>query len=115
MKLSLAWAQKLADADIASLPMDEIITLATERLGGIESYEDYGSRFNGVLIARVESCVKHPNADKLSLCKVDDGGVRKDVERDGDGNIQVICGAPNVRKGLTGSLDSTESRCSEHI
>lgn len=100
MKLSLAWAQKLADADIASLPMDEIITLATERLGGIESYEDYGSRFNGVLIARVESCVKHPNADKLSLCKVDDGGVRKDVERDGDGNIQVICGAPNVRKGL---------------
>ena len=37
------------------------------------------------------SCVKHPNADKLSLCEVDIGV---------DSNLQIICGAPNVRKGL---------------
>ena len=37
------------------------------------------------------SCVKHPNADKLSLCEVDIGV---------DSNLQIICGAPNVRKDL---------------
>ncbi len=99
MKLSLAWAQIFAEADIASMPSEELITLATERLGGVESFEEYGKRFDGVLVARVESCVKHPNADKLSLCKIDDNGVNQDVERDDDGNVQVVCGANNVREG----------------
>ncbi|HET7827644.1 MAG TPA: phenylalanine--tRNA ligase subunit beta, partial [Candidatus Saccharimonadales bacterium] len=45
-------------------------------------------------------CTKHPNADKLSLCLVDDGGVNKQVKRAADGLIQVVCGAPNVKAGL---------------
>ena len=43
------------------------------------------------MVGIVISCVKHPNADKLSLCEVDIGD---------ESNLQIICGAPNVRKGL---------------
>ena len=47
--------------------------------------------FNGLVVGHVVNCDKHPNADKLSLCEVDIG--------DGS-NLQIICGAPNVRKDL---------------
>ncbi|MEK9195774.1 MAG: phenylalanine--tRNA ligase subunit beta, partial [Patescibacteria group bacterium] len=47
------------------------------------------------------ACEKHPNADKLNVCLVDDGGVNKNVERDSDGYVQVVCGAPNARVDLT--------------
>ena len=43
---------------------------------------------------------KHPNADKLNLCQVEDGGTVQDVARDENGYVQVVCRAPNVREGL---------------
>jgi phenylalanyl-tRNA synthetase beta chain len=52
-------------------------------------------------MTKIVSCDKHPDADKLSICKIDDGGVVKDVERDEKGLVQVVCGAPNARAGLT--------------
>ena len=36
----------------------------------------------------------------MNLCKIDDGGARKDIERDENGFVQVVCGAPNVRAGI---------------
>jgi len=100
MKVSLNWAQQYSNVDLKSLPVEELVKLATERLGGIEGYADLGKHYEGIVIARVASCVKHPNADKLSLCKIDDAGIVPNVERDDGGNVQVICGAPNVREGL---------------
>jgi phenylalanyl-tRNA synthetase beta chain len=52
------------------------------------------------LIAKVVSCNKHPNADKLSLCLIDDGGVAGNVERNEEGLVQVVCGANNVEDGI---------------
>ncbi|MCL2181889.1 MAG: phenylalanine--tRNA ligase subunit beta [Chitinispirillia bacterium] len=50
----------------------------------------------GVKVARVLSRVPHPNADKLGLCKVDDG--------DGGEPLQIVCGAPNAAEGMTVAL-----------
>lgn len=100
MKVSLNIAQELSNVDLKSLPTEELVKLATERLGGIESYDDLSKHYDGIVVAKVVSCIKHPNADKLSLCKIDDGGKNGDVERDEAGHVQVVCGAPNVREGI---------------
>lgn len=100
MKVSLNWMQWYSEVDLKSLPVDELVKLATERLGGIEGVENLSKHYEGIVVAKVVSCVKHPNADKLSLCLVDDGGIVKDVERNENGYVQVVCGAPNVKEGL---------------
>jgi phenylalanyl-tRNA synthetase beta chain len=70
------------------------------QLGAIEESKDFGSKYNDVVIVKVVSCIDHPNADRLHLCKVDDGGKVENVERDEQGHVQIICGAPNVREGI---------------
>ena len=56
----------------------------------VDGVEGVAGEFTGVVVGRVESCEKHPDADKLSVCEVSDG---EEVH-------QVVCGAPNVRAGL---------------
>lgn len=70
------------------------------QLGAIEETIDFGTKYNNVFIVKVVSCVDHPNADRLHLCKVDDGGKVEGVERDEQGLVQVVCGAPNVHEGM---------------
>lgn len=70
------------------------------QLGAIEETIDLGKRYEGVLIVRVVTCEPHPNADRLHVCKVDDGGKASGVERDENEYVQVVCGAPNVRAGM---------------
>lgn len=104
MKVSLNWAKKIAkesaDIDLIDVSTEELVKLATERLGGIEGVTDLSKHYEGIMVAKVVSCEKHPNADKLNVCKVDDGGAVKDVARDENGYVQVVCGAPNVAAGL---------------
>jgi phenylalanyl-tRNA synthetase beta chain len=97
MKVSLNWAREYTEID---LPMKELVQLATERLGGIEDFEDISKHYEGVVVAKIVSAVQHPNADRLKLCKINDGGTVTDVERDSNGYVQVVCAAPNVREGL---------------
>ncbi len=99
MKVSLNWAQSFSKTDLKSLPVEELVALATERLGGIEGYEELTDRYKNIYIARIASYVKHPNADKLRICKIDDGGKAKGVERDENGLVQVVCGAPELEEG----------------
>jgi phenylalanyl-tRNA synthetase beta chain len=100
MKVSLNIAQQLSNVDLKTLSIEDLVKLATERLGGVEGFDSLLNHYEGIVIAKVISCEKHPNADKLSLCKIDDGGKLQDVDRDDNGNVQVVCGAPNVREGL---------------
>lgn len=99
MKFSLNLAQSYSNVDLKSLPHDEIVARIGGQLGSIEDVTNWIDKYNGVVIAKIVSCVKHPDADKLSLCLIDDGGVA-DVERNNEGYVQVVCGAPNVREGL---------------
>jgi len=57
----------------------------------VDSIDYEGVGIEEVVIAEVIECGKHPDADKLSVCKVSDGG---------DTLIDIVCGAPNVRQGM---------------
>src|SRR4051812_36851147 len=98
MKVSLNWIKEFTDI---KLPTEELIEKIGAQLGAIEEVVSTGERYEGALVVKVVSCVKHPNADKLSICLIDDGGVTKKAKRDENGYIKVVCGAPNVAKGQT--------------
>ncbi len=100
MNLSLKLAQQYSNVDIISVGVDEILRVIGSQLGAIENVDLYGKLYDGIIVAKVISCQKHSNADKLSVCLIDDGGVVEKVERNDQGLVQVVCGAPNVREGL---------------
>jgi phenylalanyl-tRNA synthetase beta chain len=100
MKVSLHLAQKYSNVDLRKKSTEELVKLATERLGGVEGYADFTDRYNGIVIVKVISCEPHPNADKLKVCLVDDNSITSGVKRDKNGYVQVVCGAPNVHAGM---------------
>jgi phenylalanyl-tRNA synthetase beta chain len=100
MKVSLHLAQEYSNIDLIKTPTDELVKLATERLGGVEGYNDFTNRYDKIVIVKIISCVQHPNADKLTVCLVDDASITPEVKRDKNGYVQVVCGAPNVRVGM---------------
>lgn len=98
MKFSLNSVKEFLDFDLP--PVNELVEKISTQLGAVEEVVDIGKKYQGIVIAKVVSCQPHPNADKLSLCLIYDGGVVKDVERNENGLVQVVCGAPNVREGM---------------
>lgn len=87
--------------DPAPEGVDALAAKIGAQLGAIEGIIDDGAKYDGdILIVRVISCEQHPNADRLHVCKVDDGGKVASVARDEQGYVQVVCGAPNVRAGM---------------
>lgn len=88
MKISLDW---LGDfITITEKDNQKIKDIITERSAEIETMEAQGEHLNNIVVGKVIEVKKHPNADSLVLCKVNDG-----VE-----NIQVVCGGSNVREGM---------------
>lgn len=101
MKVSLNTAQFYAgDTQMQPNGVDALLSAIGTQLGAVEDVEFFGPKYDGIIVVRVVSCEKHPNADKLSVCRVDDGGAIKHAERGEDGLVQVVCGAPNVRADL---------------
>lgn len=80
--------------------IEALVEKINTQLGGVDEVIDFGAKYKDILIVKIVSCEKHPNADKLNVCKIDDGGVNKNVERDSNGYVQVVCGAPNARVDL---------------
>lgn len=99
MKVSLNWAQEFSNVDLKSMGREELLRKIGAQLGAVEEVIDFGARYDGVVVARIAKCEKHPDADKLSVCWIDDGGAIENVERH-DNLVQVVCGALNVREGL---------------
>ncbi len=98
MIISTNWLKKFTDIDVS---IDELTKLIGSRLVEIEEVVDLGKKYEGVIIAKVVECAPLEGSDHLNVTKIDDGGVVQDVERDENGLVQVVCGAPNVRTGLT--------------
>lgn len=87
-------------ADPAPNGVAELVEKVGAQLGAVEETIDFGSRYEGVIIARIASCVDHENSDHLHVCKLDDGNKAEGIERDENGYVQVVCGAPNAREGI---------------
>lgn len=97
MKVSLNLVQHLINFELP--PIGEVVARVNAQLGGIEEITNLGDKYKDARVVRIVSCEKHPNADKLSVCWVDDGGA-VDVPRNDKGLIQVVCGAPNVKADM---------------
>jgi phenylalanyl-tRNA synthetase beta chain len=90
MKFTLAWLKEHLDtAHTLGEITDKLTMIGLE----VERVEDKGKVLAPYVIARVVEAKQHPNADRLRVCMIDTG----------DGKpIQVVCGAPNARSGMTG-------------
>ncbi|CAN5409770.1 phenylalanine--tRNA ligase subunit beta [soil metagenome] len=97
MIVSVNWLKKYTDI---TLPVDELASLIGSRLVEIEEVVDLNEKYKDVIIVKVVECGPLEGTDHLNLTKVDDGGVVTGVERDKAGLVQVVCGAPNVTKGM---------------
>ncbi|TAN09001.1 MAG: phenylalanine--tRNA ligase subunit beta [Rhodanobacteraceae bacterium] len=91
MKFSENWLRQLV-----AIPADRAMLLQRLTLSGLEvaGAEVVGGDLPGVVVARIQACDAHPNADKLHICRVDTGA----------GEVQIVCGAPNARAGLVAPL-----------
>ena len=89
MKVTLNWLNEFVDLSGLSAPeISEALTMAGLE---VESVQPLGRELECIVAGRVLEVEKHPEADKLVLCRVDAG----------QGPVTIICGAPNVRAGIT--------------
>ena len=100
MKVSLNTIKQYTTVDLG---IDELVAKINQQLGSVEEVADLGDKYKDAVIVRVVECIKHPNADKLSVCKVDvspNSPHAQFVIPDSDNLVEVVCGAPNVRADM---------------
>ena len=86
MKVTLNWLKQYVDFDWSPEELTERLTMLGLEVEGVQKL---GGEFDGIVVAQVITRDKHPNADKLSLCRVNDG----------KGERQIVCGAQNFKAG----------------
>src|SRR5688500_10477049 len=86
MKVTLNWLREYVDFDWSPAQLAERLTM----LGiEVEQVIELGGEFKDVVVAQILASDKHPNADKLSVCRVTDGRTER----------QIVCGAKNYKVG----------------
>jgi phenylalanyl-tRNA synthetase beta chain len=87
MKFSVSWLREFVD-----LPKnpEEIADLLTRAGVETENIETRGAKIDNVIVSQITTSSRHPNADRLSVCEVDDGSGMK---------RQIVCGATNYKVG----------------
>src|SRR4029077_10379647 len=90
MKFTLSWLREHLDTDHSLAELADKLTMIGLE---VEHLDDKATALAPYVIARVVEAKPHPNADRLRVCMVDTGT--------GD-PVQVVCGAPNARTGMTG-------------
>src|SRR6266850_8144213 len=87
MKFSVNWLREFVD--LPEKP-EEIADLLTRAGVETEDIETRGANVDRVIVAQITGSSRHPNADRLSVCEVDDGSGTK---------RQIVCGATNYKVG----------------
>lgn len=90
MKFTLSWLKEHLDTNASLADVTARLTMIGLE---VEAIEDKGKMLAPYVIGRVVTAEQHPNADRLRVCTVDTGS---------GAPIQVVCGAPNARAGMTG-------------
>jgi phenylalanyl-tRNA synthetase beta chain len=86
MKLSLKWLESILKADLDALKLaDDLTMLGIE----VENITKISPPLDKIITARIEKIDRHPNADKLTVCKVNDG----------QAVLNIVCGASNIKEG----------------
>jgi phenylalanyl-tRNA synthetase beta chain len=88
MQFNVEWLKKWVAIDLDANALADKLTAAGLE---VDDVRPVGGEFSGIVVAEIESCEAHPNADKLALCTVNDGS---------DERLQIVCGAPNARAGI---------------
>ncbi|HPY39552.1 MAG TPA: phenylalanine--tRNA ligase subunit beta, partial [Thiolinea sp.] len=92
MKISEQWLREWVNP---ALSLDEINHKLTMAGCEVEGVAPVATDFSDVIVGRIVEIEKHPDADKLNVCKVDNGQGEL---------LQIVCGAPNARAGLKAPL-----------
>ena len=87
MNLSTKWLKDFVDIDVKPRDFAEALTMSGSK---VEGYEIEGGELSNIIIGKVLSIEKHPDADKLHVCQVDVGK---------DEPVQIVTGAQNVKQG----------------
>ncbi|MBI5582287.1 MAG: phenylalanine--tRNA ligase subunit beta [Deltaproteobacteria bacterium] len=88
MKVTCNWLKEYVDLEgLSSEELAEGLTMAGLE---VEAVQPLGLELAGLVVGKILAVEKHPEADKLTLCRVDAG----------QGPVDIVCGAPNVRPGL---------------
>ena len=90
MKISLNWLKEYIEIHESPEEIAHILTMTGLEVEGVETVETVKGGLEGVVIGEVLECEKHPNADKLSVTKVDVGSGTP---------LPIVCGAANVAAG----------------
>ena len=90
MTISYKWLSEYLPVTVEPERLSRILTSIGLEVESMEKYEEAKGGLKGLLIGEVLSAVRHPNADKLTLTKVDIGNGKP---------LQIVCGAPNVAEG----------------
>lgn len=90
MKISNNWIKDYIRTDLSVEKIGVYLTDIGLEVEGIEKFESIKGSLEGIVVGKVLTCEKHPNADKLSLTTVDVGDNRV---------LNIVCGAPNVAAG----------------
>jgi len=90
MKISYNWLKNYVDFNLSPKDLAEVLTGTGLEVEDIIPYETVTGGLEGVVIGEIKECAKHPDADKLSVTKVDVGAGEP---------LQIVCGAPNVAAG----------------
>ena len=88
MKIAESWLREWVNPDLDTKSLADRLTMAGHEVDGIVHE---GAGLEGVVVAEVLEVEKHPDADRLSVCKVSNGS--GDV-------LEIVCGAPNVVRGM---------------
>ena len=86
MKVTLNWLKQYVDFNWSPEDLTERLTMLGLEVEGVQKI---AAAFDGIVVAQVITRDKHPNADKLSVCRVNDG----------TGERQIVCGAQNFKAG----------------
>ncbi len=90
MKISYNWLKNYINIDLPVEELSEILTDIGLEVGGVEEVQSVKGGMEGLVIGKVLTCERHPNADKLSVTTVDVGIGEL---------LPIVCGAPNVAAG----------------
>lgn len=92
MKFSENWLRSHVPTTVSR---DELSAVLTAIGLEVEEVTDLGAKLDHVVVARIVSAERHPEADRLQICQVDAGKGE---------HLQIVCGAPNARAGLVAPL-----------